>query len=638
MSEIRFVPVSQLQAVRSHDGDPVARTRLFATLSRINTLSMISYAGSGHIGSSFSSMDIFSWLFLNVLRRVNQEGGAEPRDIFFSSKGHDVPGIYAVMIGCGLLPEEGLQQLRRLDGLPGHPDVETDHIVTNTGSLGMGISKARGMAIADRLRGHESHYYVLTGDGELQEGQFWESLSPTVNNGVNNITVIVDHNKLQSDTYVSRVSDLGDLEAKFAAFGWYVDRCDGNDLEALTAAMTRCAEVSDRPKVIVADTVKGCGVSFMEPGELAEDELYGYHSGAPSEEDYEKAMAELVESANRQLQSLELPELSLVGKPRPVKAVPQQPQKLIAAYAEELLALGKEYPELLVLDADLMLDCGLIPFAKAFPDRFIECGIAEQDMVSQAGGMALQGFLPVVHSFACFLSTRPNEHFYNNATEGTKSIYAGSLAGVLPSGPGHSHQSVRDISALAAVPGLSLFQPCCESEVKQALRWAVEENGESTYLRLITIPYHVPFQLPQAYNVELGRGVEVTEGGDATLFAYGSVLLSEAWKAAQTLRDEHGVGLKVVNQPWLNRIDTAWLQNVLGEVGTVITLDDHYVTGGMGEMLTSHLAAAGLAGNRKIVRWGVEEVPACGLNDEVLGYHRLDAASLVERVIAEIGS
>jgi len=634
MSEIRFVPVSQLSAVRNHDSDSVTRTRLFSTLSRINTLSMISYAGSGHIGSSFSSMDIFSWLFLNVLRRVNQKGGEEPRDIFFSSKGHDVPGIYAVMIGCGLLPEEGLRQLRRLEGLPGHPDVGTDYIVTNTGSLGMGISKARGMAIADRLRDHESHYYVLTGDGELQEGQFWESLSPTVNNGVNNITVIVDHNKLQSDTYVSQTSDLGDLEAKFAAFGWYVDRCDGNALEAFSAAMARCAEVNDRPKVIIADTVKGNAVTFMEPGEMEEGGLYDFHSGAPTEEEYDKALTELVMSANQQLQSLGLSELSLESYPSPQRPTLEKPQKLITAYAEELLVLGRECPELLVLDADLMLDCGLTPFAEEFPRRFIECGIAEQDMVSQAGGMALQGFLPIVHSFACFLSARPNEQIYNNATERTKIIYTGSLAGILPSGPGHSHQSVRDIAALSAVPELLLLQPCCEEEVRSCLRWAVTESQCSTYLRLESIPFDIPYEYPVNLQMIVGQGITLHDGDDVVLIGYGATLLSEAWHAASLL-SEHGIEVKVINMPWLNRVDHQWLLKTIEGCKILCLLENHYAEGGQSQCVLSGIAEYELGDEFSVITLGINEIPVCGQNDEVLQVLGLDAKGIAQYILSE---
>src|SRR5690606_15430229 len=149
-------------------------------------------------------------------------------------------------------------------------------------------------------------------------------------------------------------------------------------------------------------------------------------------------------------------------EPAPQSASDGGTHRLVAAYGRALLDQAERHPELVVLDADLVLDTGLIPFRERYPERFVECGIAEQDMVSVAGGMALRGALPVVHSFACFLSARPNEQIYNNATERTRVVYVGSLAGVVPGGPGHSHQAVRDIAALGGVPGLIMLEPSCE--------------------------------------------------------------------------------------------------------------------------------------------------------------------------------
>src|SRR5919197_587915 len=171
--ELRYVPVSEFTRLMHAGGDARAKAAAFAALARINTLYMIEGAWSGHIGTSFSSLEIMSWLFLNELRDLAR--GPEACDIFFSSKGHDAPALYSVLIGPGLLPAEKLHQLRRLHGLPGHPHVETPYIQANTGSLGMGISKAKGMAIVNRLTARPRRIFVLTGAGELQEGQFWES-------------------------------------------------------------------------------------------------------------------------------------------------------------------------------------------------------------------------------------------------------------------------------------------------------------------------------------------------------------------------------------------------------------------------------------------------------------------------------
>src|SRR5262245_14255026 len=230
--ELRYVPTSEFARVVSANVDPVSRAEAFAALARINVFYMIAGAWSGHIGTSFSSLDVMSWLFLNELRDLDK--GADQCDIFFSSKGHDAPALYAVLIGLGLLPSEKLHELRRLGGLPGHPHVETPYVQANTGSLGMGISKAKGIALADRITGRSRRrIFVMTGDGELQEGQFWESLASAANMKLGEIIAIVDHNKIQSDTWVQKVNDLGDIEAKLRAFGWHVSRCDGHDVHAI---------------------------------------------------------------------------------------------------------------------------------------------------------------------------------------------------------------------------------------------------------------------------------------------------------------------------------------------------------------------------------------------------------------------
>ncbi len=636
MTDLQYVPYREFERVRGLTGAAVDRAKLFATLCRINTLYMITRAGSGHIGSSFSAMDIVAWLYLNELQPPATPDSTG--DVYFSSKGHDVPGLYSVLIGLGRLDFDLLHQLRRLNGLPGHPDCATPGIAANTGSLGMGISKAKGMAIANRLQGTPANIYVLTGDGELQEGQFWESMPSAVHRGLGEITVIVDHNKIQSDTWVKQVNDLGDLATKFEAFGWHVARCNGHDFDALNATLATLKQVSDRPKILIADTVKGQGVSFMAHTALrGKDDLYRFHSGAPDDETYAKAATELIGAANAQLAQLGAAPLALERVPRPARPASQAPQRLVAAYSRALVAQAERNPKLVALDADLMLDCGLIPFKERFPERFVECGIAEQDMVSTASGLALRGMLPVVHSFACFLSTRPNEHFYNNASERAKIVYVGSLAGLLPSGPGHSHQSVRDIAALSAIPELILLEPCTEQETEQAVEFCVNGTESSTYLRLVSVPYEVSFTLPVNYRLESGRGVVLTEGTDAVLFAYGPVMLTQAVQAAEVLRRDHGVGLKVVNLPWLNRVDVAWLAEAVRDFKSIFTLDNHLVAGGQGDMLAARLAESGLLEGRRFRKLGLTDIPACGQNDEVLRAHRLDGDGLSMRVAETMG-
>jgi len=618
---LRYVPLDELRRLRALEAPAVDRAHVFADACRLNALYMIMRAGSGHIGTSFSSIDIVSWLHLEVLG---------PADVYFSSKGHDAPALYSALIGTERLPFEQIHRLRRLGGPAGHPDVaETPEVVTNTGSLGMGISKAKGFARAARLRGGSRRVFVLTGDGELQEGQFWESLSQAANESFGEITAIVDHNKIQSDTWVAEVSDHGDLEAKLASFGWATARCDGNDLTAVSQALEALERSGPRPKVLVADTLKGAGVSFMEPHDLERSgtALYGFHSGAPSGEDYGRAVEEICARLGERLGQLGARDVRLQEEPLPIRVSPKTPQRLIAAYGEALVEEAEADETLLALDADLYLDTGLIPFRQRFPDRFVECGIAEMDMVSQAGTLALSGLLPVVHSFACFLTPRANEQIYNNLTERTKVIYVGSLAGIVPGGPGHSHQSVRDIALMGCLPGAELIEPATEPEVRAALRWAVRHAQGPVYIRLVSVPWEIPFEPGDEPELSPGRGRVLLEGSDAYFVTTGPVMASQAWLAAQALSDK-GTRVGLVSLPWLRHVDGHWLKEVTGG-RRLFTVDNHLVDGGQGDAVLNAVAPLG----QEVVKLGMDRVPVCGSNDEVLAAHGLDAESLAERVL-----
>jgi len=626
-----YVPAEECKRVLALEINSIEKAQLFSAVCRINALYMIANAGSGHIGSSFSSLDIMSWIELN--ESVN-EGDS---NTFFSSKGHDSPGLYSTWIANGRLDFDLLHGLRRIGKLPGHPDVGTPGVVANTGSLGMGISKAKGMIFANKLSDKDGFVFVMTGDGELQEGQIWESLVSAANNNLSELIVIVDHNKLQSDTLVEHVSDLGNLEEKFASFGWRVLRCDGNNIQDFANTLGEAKIPKNAPVVIIADTIKGKGVSFMEHTSVDSDvELYKFHSGAPSDDLYAAAAEELTVGANKLLSELGFETLSLSSLVR--KSVPAlgQVEKLIGAYSSALLSKAAQRQDIVALDADLILDTGLIPFKEKFPDRFIECGIAEQDMVSQAGGLALSGMLPIVHSFSCFLSARPNEQMYNNATEKTKIIYVGSLAGLIPAGPGHSHQAVRDISSLSAIPNLVMVAPSCEYEVGQVMDWAVDDAETSVYVRLYSAPIENGYKKSENVPLIMGRGEEVIIGDTTVIIAYGPLMLSVACRTADFLAKKTGKKIGVINLPWLNSIDLDWLKEIASRYKNILSLDDHYIIGGQGQFLAANILKERL-NHVNFAHHGLDEVPRCGSTEEVLKYHGYSAEQLADFLMLQFG-
>jgi transketolase len=371
----------------------------------------------------------------------------------------------------------------------------------------------------------------------------------------------------------------------------------------------------------------------MEPHDLPRTDtaLYGYHSGAPTEDEYERAVEEVLARLNARLERLGAGPVALVpAEPPEHRSAPKERQRIVPAYGEALIAAAEQEPRLVALDADLRLDTGLVAFRERFPDRFFECGIAEQDMVSQAGAMALAGLVPVCHSFACFLSTRPNEQIYNNATERSKVIYVGSLAGLVPGGPGHSHQSVRDISALGAMPGMALLEPFCESECRAIVEWAVHRAPGSVYIRLCSVPWALGFDPPAVEELSPGRGTVLRPAGEILFAAAGPVMVANAVHAADLLDVEAGV----VAIPWLRDLDGAWLAEVAGDA-QVVTLDNHYVTGGQGDAVLA--ALAGVEAPNRVHKIGVTSIPKSGGNDEVLRAHGLDAEGIVVQVRRRLG-
>jgi len=643
---LSLIPKGEFDRVRAAEADRDAILALLADMCRLNVLVAVKRAGSGHLGSSFSALDVVVHLLFEALDTAELGWEHPDRDVFFTSKGHDVPGLYAALFALGVIPREKLLALRRLGGLDGHPDVAIPGIEANSGSLGMGISKGRGMAWAKLNLGLAGRVVVMTGDGELQEGQNWEALQGAAHDRLAHLTVVVDRNQLQSDKPTEQIVSLGDLEAKLTSFGWHAASCDGHDHAALREALDKFRSVDDRPQALVAETIKGKGVSFMEQSPaLAEGGgFYRWHAGAPGDEDYERARDEIVKRIGERLAEVGLgplvleavepvaeePAASLEAEPESGAGSPEQAkvtdEYVVEAYGQALLELGAENDRLVVLDADLASDCRIRAFELEYPDRFLECGIAEQDMVSAAAGLARQGLLPVVNSFASFLASRANEQIYNQASEGTKVVYALHYAGLVPAGPGKSHQSLRDVSLLAALPNMEIVQPGNAEETRAVVRWAVEEAEQSVAIRLAIGPSPRRIELPETYRLEPGRGSMLREGADALLVAYGPVMLHEALTASELLA-LRGVRPAVLNMPWLNRFDAAWLAEKVAPHERVFVLEDHAPVGALGDALRREL------GGRAVTVFGVEGWPACGTPAEALRVHRLDGASVAERIL-----
>ena len=589
-----------------------------ANACRLNAVTAIQRAGSGHLGTSLSSLDIM----IAARRFLGGEtflDGSGQTSIFFSSKGHDAPAYYATMHACGQLQDSDIFTLRQLGGLPGHPETITPGVPTNTGSLGMGISKAKGFIKAQRLRNPDSRdpVVVVLGDGELNEGQIWESMPGAVRDGYAELIAIVDGNQIQSDTWTDATLPMGDLRSRVEGTGWSFRECDGNNpddvLEALTAARS-----SATPSFIYASTIKGSGIPWMEQFP-EQGEYYKFHSGALAPELYSSAVAHLVSLIPGADSASETTAVD-PGRAEFDALTPRsRPESLLTLWEGMLTDLMERDSRIVALDGDLSYDTGTHLARHVYPDRYIQAGIAEQDMVSMAGTLALSGLRPFVHSFATFLTMRATEQIFNNATEYTPVVYMGFLAGLVPSAPGFSHQAVTDVGIMLSIPGMRVFEPASALELEWAVSEALASEGPS-YVRMGTL---APVNGAKS-DVSTSTLRQRREGSDVAFVTSGPLLAKEAMGAADLL-SMHGLAVGVFTKPEIGAPLTESDSQVLAGYRRVITLENF-----MPALAHRHHIAGALAGEMgvKLEHRGVEGVPANGQPAEVLHHHGLDAASL----------
>ena len=603
---------------------------------RIDIVRMIAEAGSGHPGGSLSSADILTALYFGGVMQHDPEDPKSPeRDRFILAKGHAAPALYAALAHAGYFPREELGTLRKLGArLQGHPDSAlVPGVEVSTGSLGQGLSIASGLAAGLKLDGDDHAVFALLGDGECQEGQVWEAAMFAAHNKLDNVVAVVDQNGLQIDGATSDVCDLGDLAAKFSAFGWDTCQVDGHDIEALVSALTSAKEDrSGRPHVIIAHTVKGKGVSFME-GQA------GWHGVAPTPEERDRALAELGYDGNG-------PEWSPVPAPKPPQA-PQAPQapagpgpRLLdpeaaasmkkeatrAGFGTTLAELADEGVPVVAVDADLSGSTTTKKFGTARPEygaRLFNAGIAEQDMIDVAAGLALAGNVAFTSSFAVFGTGRAYDQIRNTVCYSNLDVkVAPTHAGVSVGPDGGSHQMLEDIAIMRALPNMRVLVPADRAAAQAAVRLAAATPGP-VYIRMGRAP--VPRVYEDGAELAIGGAYVLREGSDVTLVACG-VEVEQALKAAALLEAE-GVSAEVIDAFCVKPLGASVILESVAKTGAVVTAEEHSVVGGMGSAVAEALAANGPVPQEFV------GVPDCfgksGSYEELSAYFGLDAPAIV---------
>jgi len=592
-------------------------------LRRISLLSTTE-AGSGHPTTCLSAAEIVSALFFDEMRWDPADPRTHEADAFVLSKGHGAPVLWAALSLAGAIPEDPMTLRKQDSPLEGHPTPRAPWIKVTTGSLGQGICAALGIALARRMTMEaSSRVYCLLGDGEIAEGSVWEAAEIASYHAVDNLCAIVDLNGLGQSGPALHGHDGAALAGKFRAFGWHAVECDGHDLAQVTAALAEARDVRGRPSAIVARTSKGHGVSFLDGKE-------GWH-GKPLAKgpELDRALAEVGD-----------PKVDARVEPRhrgrgarvleaPKEPAPPPSYKLgdeVAtreAYGNALVRLGAVDPRIVVLDADVKNSTFAERFKAKHPERFVECLIAEQNMVGMAMGMAAEGLVPFASSFACFLS-RAYDFIRIAAYSRMKNlILCGSHAGVSIGEDGPSQMALEDLAMMRAILGSTVLYPsdavCAERLVEEAIR-----EGGIVYLRTSRPKTRVLYGADERFPVGGSKVLRESPKDVATVVAAG-VTLYEALAAHETLAKD-GIAIRVIDAYSVKPLDAKTIQRCADETGALVTVEDHAAWGGLGDAVAAEVRAAGL------VRLAVSDVPRSATPRQLLERHGISATAIVSAV------
>ncbi|MDP9344819.1 MAG: transketolase [Actinomycetota bacterium] len=599
--------------------DRSAFRRELAQQLRVDSIRASDAAGSGHPTSSLSAADLLAVLLDGYLRYDFARPDDPRNDHLIFSKGHASPLLYAYLKGAGAIDDEELLSFRKLGSrLQGHPTPVLPWVDVATGSLGQGLPIGVGLALtAKRLDRLPYRVWVLCGDSELAEGSIWEAFDHAAHEGLDNLTAIVDVNRLGQSTETMHGWDLATYAARARAFGWEPIEVDGHDVEAIDDALARPSQVSDRPTVVLARTVKGRGVEEVE-------DLPDKH-GKPLEHP-EKAIAEL--GGAREL-AVEVAKPEAIGEPHrfqppggePVRFELGEEVPTRKAYGQALKALGDVRGDVVALDGEVSDSTYSELFREAHPDRYFEMYIAEQQMIAAAVGMQRRGWRPFCSTFAAF-TTRAYDFIRMAAVSRANLRVCGSHAGTSIGEDGPSQMGLEDLAAFRAVHASTVLYPCDANQAARLVELMADRDGIS-YLR--THRGATPVIYAPDEEFEIGGSKVVRDGEDVTLVAAG-VTLHEALQAADRLA-EQDVGARVIDLYSVKPIDAGTLRAAAAQTAGIVTIEDHWPEGGLGDAVLDALAETGEG--TPVRKLAVRDMPGSAKPAEQLHEAGIDADAIV---------
>jgi transketolase len=592
---------------------------------RIHSITSTTAAGSGHPTSCCSAADVMATLFFGHMRYDAKNPHYHNNDRFILSKGHAAPLLYAAWAETGLFPTSELLKLRQFGcDLEGHPTPRLPFVDVATGSLGQGLSVGAGMALAARLDNLNYNTYVLLGDGEIAEGAVWEAASFAGVYKLNNLIAIVDDNRLGQSQATAFGHDIGVYRKRFEAFGWRVEDLDGHDIEEILEVLSGVG-LNDQPLCIIAKTYKGAGVSFLQDKD-------GWHGKPLNKEEAAKAIAELQPSAKS---GIGVPIPAPAQLPAPNNAAPAgyppiayKPGDLVAtreAYGAALERIGGVDPRIVAMDGDTKNSTFAEKFSKKFPSRFTECFIAEQNMVGVATGFGARGKVPFASTFACFF-TRAYDQIRVAGISQANLKLVGSHVGVSIGEDGPSQMALEDIAMMRAVAGSVVLYPSDAVSTEKLLEQMALAKGIH-FLRTSRPKTPVIYGNDEKFPIGGAKVVRQNAGDKVTIVGAG-VTLHEALKAADTLKAE-GIGVTVIDAYSIKPLGRDIIKAAAQKTGnTVITVEDHYIEGGLGDAVAGELSVEGI----RVHKLAVTSLPRSGKAAELLAHFGIDAAAIAKKV------
>jgi transketolase len=596
--------------------------REIATRLRVHSLRMTTAAGSGHPTTCLSAAELAACLFFGEMRWNTKDPHDPANDEFVLSKGHGAPLLWAVYAEAGIIPVESLLDLRKITSdLEGHPTPRMPWVKAATGSLGQGLSVGAGLALAQRLDRSPGRTFVLLGDGECAEGQVWEAAAAASTWKLRNLVAVVDVNRLGQSEPTMHQHDMAALKRKFTAFGWDAVVVDGHKVEKILPALAQAGKTG-RPTAVLARTIKGKGVSFIE-------DKNGWHGKPLKADELARALEEIgcIPEVDAQ---------RLIRKPKPYRgknaAGPTDFPRTIykdktatrMAYGNALLSLGKVNPSVVAIDGDVKNSTYADKFFEAFPDRAFESFIAEQNIVGTGIGLAAKGYIPFMATFAAFL-TRAHDQIRMAAYSFSNIKLCGSHVGVSIGEDGPSQMGLEDLAMFRPIPGCVVLYPSDAVSAEAAVAAAAAHKG-MVYIRTTRPATPILYAAGDEFPIGGSKVLGKVKGDVATVIAAG-ITVHEALKARSELQ-KAGLGVRVIDAYSVAPLDAATIAaEVAATGGRAVVVEDHFAGGGLGEAV-----AGALVGKAALKHLCIRDLPRSGKPEELLEMYGISASHIVRAV------